>query len=112
MMKGDKVSPALSSEADRCAADDVLEIIVELVAGPPATPPGTARSAAIAARKERFTREAQPVEEAIRKVGGEILDRAWINQTMRARLPRRALAEVSDLAEVGHLDLGRELEAD
>jgi len=50
------------------------------------------------------------VEQAVGEAGGEVTGTAWINQTMRVRVPRNSLATLSELEIVTSLDLPNKLE--
>jgi hypothetical protein len=62
--------------------------------------------------RSRFTEQAAPVEKAIREHGGEVIEEVWLNQTLRVRLPARAIPELQRLDAVQRLDLGRQLAAE
>ena len=70
------------------------------------------RGEAIALRKEAFSHDVVPVEEAVTKVGGEVVGHAWINQTVRARVPAHGLEQLSELDEVAVLDVPHTLQAE
>jgi hypothetical protein len=52
------------------------------------------------ALREAFRQAATPVAEAINNLGGEVTGEAWINQTLRARLPAKSVGRLSDVDEV------------
>jgi len=108
-----KLTPDLTTQLTQAAGDDVLDVVVEL---DPRTGPATAtpqsRSEQIALRKEAFSNDVVPVEEAIHEVGGEVVDRAWINQTVLARVPAQGVEHLSELEKVATLDIPRALEPD
>lgn len=103
-----KVSRNLAERLKEANASDEVEIILEL--HPPSEPETAkesghlSRSEMIAAKKEAFSRSVTPIEETIRKLGGEITGRAWINQTVRARVPAQSVEELSGREEVAALD--------
>jgi hypothetical protein len=113
-MSDAKISPALSEALGAAAEDDVVEVVVELAmpAGGEraAAQPGGDRAARVAAARSGFERESAPVEAAIRRAGGEVVSRAWLNQTVLARLPRRALDAVCGLRQVRRLDRTHRIE--
>jgi hypothetical protein len=112
-MKAAKLKPDLKDQLTQAAPTEVLDVVLEL--GLPAEPVDGApqsRSEQIALRKEAFSHDVVPVEEAVREVGGEVLDRAWINQTVRARVPAEGVEQLSELDKVETLDVPRRLEAD
>ena len=111
-----KLSSTLSERLDAADASDVLEVVVELQRpeGPTAAPAAGAqsRSAEIAARKEAFSQKMTPVEEAVRSLGGEVTGAAWINQTIRARVPACGVKELCQRQEVAAIDLPHPIKPD
>jgi hypothetical protein len=106
-----KVTPALASRLEAAGGDGLLEIVVELE-GPP--PPKAVerddRRAALEAMKERFRTAAGPVEQAIQAVGGEVTGKAWINHTLRARVPAKSVPRIVEHASVAAVDVPKPLE--
>lgn len=112
-MKEAKLTPDLSERLTGAAADDVLDVVVELRAGDaPDEGRPLSRQEEISYRKEAFGEEALPVEETIQRAGGEVVERAWINQTVLARVPARGVDELSELDGVAAIDVPRTLEAE
>jgi hypothetical protein len=112
-MDAAKLNPDLATRLAQADAHDVLDVVLEL--DPQSEPPAAApqsRSEQIALRKETFSHDVVPVEEAIHEAGGEVLGRAWINQTVRARVPAQGVEQLSELEKVAALDVPRRLEAD
>jgi hypothetical protein len=103
-----KISASL---ADRLAsaADGDVELIVELQPIPPSQIDAASREDYIATLRDAFEREAAPVQAAIQAAGGEVLGGAWLNQTLRARMPAEKVQSLADLDEVALLDLPRAL---
>ncbi|MFQ5525986.1 MAG: hypothetical protein ACE5GX_06955 [Thermoanaerobaculia bacterium] len=91
------------------AADELVELVVELEPVEPAAA-RLSRAEKIAAHKEAFERQAAPVAAAIAEAGGEVVGRAWINQTLKARIPRHAVAAVARHEKVAQVDVPRPLE--
>jgi hypothetical protein len=106
-----KVTSALASKLDEADDDGLLEIVVEL-AGPaaPAAVERGDRRAAMEAMKEGFRAAADPVEQAIRSGGGEVTGKAWINNTLRARVPAKSLPRIVEQASVTAVDVPKPLE--
>jgi hypothetical protein len=107
----DKVSAELASQLEASGEDVVVEVVVELEA-PNGHPPvdRADRQAAIAAMKESFREVAEPVERAILAGGGEITGKAWINRTLRARVPASCLQRIVDEQAVAAVDVPKPLE--
>lgn len=101
-----KLKSELAEQLEKMNASDLLDVILELhpQAEPPAAEPAS-RSELIAARKDAFNQSVGPIEEEVRKLGGEVTGRAWINQTVRARVPAEGVKELSKHEKVAALDL-------
>ena len=111
-MSSEKVSPQLTASLKQTGEEGLVDLIVEL-ADPPATKTDTdERTHQIAARKEAFSKHAEPVAEQIRRMGGEVTDQAWINSSMRARVSKKMIAALSEAPQVKRLDLPRAIKAD
>src|SRR5712691_10563265 len=91
---------------------EMVEVIVEIVAPQAADAPGSSQAEKIAARKSTFSQQADPVSEAIRRMGGEVTGQAWINGCIRARVAKKAVPALSDEAQVARIDLPRTIQAD
>lgn len=104
-----KVTARLSERLGSEPAVDTVEVIVELR---PLRPAGTGtRKDRIAALRDEFDVEVRPVADRIAEVGGEVLGTAWINQTVRGRIPSSAVERVAAVDAVVSIDLPRPLEA-
>lgn len=100
-----KLSPALEARAaESPAPDELIDVVVELEPVADASDAGALRAA--------FDRSAAPVLDAIRAAGGEVLGQAWINQTVRARVPAERLEDVAGLAPVMVVDVPHRIEPD
>jgi hypothetical protein len=109
----DKVSANLASRLEESDDDGVLEGVVELEASTGSVPVERGdRQATIAARKQAFREVAEPVEKAIRSGGGEVTGKAWINGTLRARLPARSIPRIAEQTSVTGVDVPSPLEPD
>lgn len=108
-----KISEKLTEELNKTGAADVLDVIIELRRGAdPAAAASLPRNEKIAAMKEAFTRSVAPVEEAVRGIGGEVTGHAWINQTVRARVPADRVRELSEHEHIEVLDAPHPIETD
>jgi hypothetical protein len=99
------ITPALRSAAAGEPDDGLLDVVVEL-----APDPSVPRS--VDALREAFAQAAAPVQEAIEGLGGSVVDGAWINRTLRARVPAGRLDAVSSLEAVRALDVPHTLKPD
>lgn len=112
----EKLSAKLMAQMKKAHTSDLVEIILELY--PQAESVATVASGAqsrshqIAVKKEAFSRNVASVEEAIRKVGGEITGLAWLNHVVRARVPVQGVQELSKLEKVAVLDTPHTLKSD
>jgi len=109
-----KLSAELSDELEKKDSGELLDVILELRKD---SQPATAqtvgsRSEKIAALKEAFERNRAPVEEIVRKVGGEVTGSAWINQTVRARVPAKKVKELAEHEKIIAVDIPHPLTPD
>jgi hypothetical protein len=113
-MDAGKLTPGLAARIESASASEYVDLILELCSQP--APPQMAsfgsRGEKIAAQKEAFSRNAAPVESLVLQLGGEITGRAWINRTMRARVPIQSVGRLSEIDNVAALDLPRSIEPD
>jgi hypothetical protein len=101
-----KVSPALAASA--VDAPGPVDTVIELAAQEPPSA-DLPRGERMAAMKKAFEQRASEVEAAVVKAGGEVVEKAWINQTLYARLPSEGLDAVAALDDVGLLDAPRRI---
>jgi hypothetical protein len=105
MQPSAKITPDLAAEVDAAESSNLLDVVVELA--------GDAEEASdMTAAKEAFARVADPVTEVISASGGHVLEGAWINNTLRARVPAGAVSEVAGADGVSAVDVPHKLEAD
>jgi len=100
-----KITPDLAAEVDAAASASLLDVVVELAGG-------AGEASDMAAAKAAFARVADPVAEVISATGGHVLGGAWINHTLRARVPAHAVSEVAGADGVSAVDVPHALEAD
>lgn len=105
-----KVSPRLVEQLESTEPAGLVEVVVELE--PKSVPPGQSRASRMAAMRQDFEREAAPVSRRIEAAGGQVLGSAWINQTIRGRIPAGEVLEVAEEASVRAIDLPAALEPD
>jgi len=114
-MANKKWSSALSESASCAAPGELLEVVLELkgvelkkkTASPAA--PGATRAQKMQLGKQNFSKASQPIKEKILKLGGEVLEEAWLNSTISAKLSKQALAELDHEEIVESIDLPRAL---
>jgi hypothetical protein len=102
----DNVTPDLAGVLDKSPEDHLLEVVVELAEpDAPADKPPAGRTERIAKMKESFHEQATPLEESITSLGGEVLGKAWINRTIHARVPARAVPELARAGAIAAVDV-------
>lgn len=111
-MKSQKLSHDLTERIEHAEAAELVDLVVELHPAAAGAGDDAPREARIAAARDAFGLASSPVEQAIRSVGGEVVGTAWINQTLRARVPAGAVASLAALPEIRLLDVARPLTAD
>lgn len=97
-----KLTRQLRERVDRAPQESLIEVILEIQTPDPAA--DGSRSERMAAHRLHFDKTVEPVEQHIRRVGGEILEHAWLSQTVRARVPARHLDEVAAPECVASID--------
>lgn len=111
-MSTPKLTRGLAERAERCPGGELLDVVVELHPAAGTHEGAASRAERVSRAREAFQREAAPVESTIQALGGEVLGTAWINQTLRARVPAEALPRLASLDAVTALDLPHALERD
>lgn len=96
------IHPALERRASSEAADNLLDVVVELYQDP-------SQEATADAMRESFRQAKKAVADTIAALGGRVVDEAWINSTLRVRVPASALKQLSDLDTVRALDVPHDL---
>ena len=100
-----KVTPHLAGVLDQAPDDHLLEVVVELAEPDSSVDKAADRSERIARLKESFHAQATPLEESIASLGGEVLGKAWINRTIHARVPARAVPELARAGAIAAVDV-------
>jgi hypothetical protein len=89
--------------------EDMLEIIVELDPSRGdeivSQSGDMSRQDRITKLREDFAEQSAAVASAIEKAGGEILDQAWINKTLKVRVPVKNIESITGEKEVTSVDL-------
>ena len=62
--------------------------------------------------RQSFEQALKPLEAMIQDRGGNILGAAWINQTVKARIPANCITQVAGLSTVSTIDLPRRVKRD
>jgi hypothetical protein len=104
-----KLTEKLAEHIEKAAEGDMLDLIVELdpARGQEilATSQGISRAERIEKLKEDFTRQTAAVVSTIAEAGGEILDQAWVNKTLKVRIPVESIAQITEEKEVAAVDI-------
>ena len=111
-MTEDKLTKPLRERIRQRGEHELLDVIVELRREPAdeaPQPTNAPRAGLIARRKQAFEDAADPVREAVQRAGGEVQQQAWLNRTLRVRIARAGLEELTGLEAVEHLDVTRGL---
>ena len=106
-----KVTSDLESRVGRSDNAQLLDVVVELHPVEPLHYAGHPQ-AKMQALKEAFERSSTDVERTILAEGGEVVDRAWINRTVRARIPAKAIASLAQHDEISVIDVPHAIEPD
>ena len=108
-MNKSKVSPSLAISLNRAKATDDLELIVEIESDEPEIDKSLSRQQKFQIRESNFIQDASAVTRAIQEQGGEVVGHAWINQTLRVRMPAKAVELLSKLKQVTALDIAKSI---
>ena len=105
-----KVTSELAADVEQRPSGESIDVVVELT--PAASPSSGSRSERVAQARSAFERQAESVRRMIVDAGGEVLGSAWINQTLRTRLPKPLLEQLALDDRVARLDVTRTLTAE
>lgn len=109
MIDPSKLSIPLAERLRDALPGELLDVVIELERRLVEPTPGLSREERIAPVRDAFARDASPVRRAVLAAGGEVLGEAWINQTIRARVPPEGILALSALRQVVALDVPRRL---
>jgi hypothetical protein len=109
-----KLSPTLVDLLKKTDVSDFVDVVLELNTNSESVHSNEikSRSEKIAAKREAFDRYLASIEKEIRNLGGEITGRAWINQTIRARVPAQAVKDLSMNDKIEIVDLPRRIKSE
>jgi hypothetical protein len=108
-----KVSERLAAALAVTPPEDAVEVIIELrvpVESPDALP--GSRAERIAARRAAFEEWSASVTEHLRSVGGELVDKAWLNSTLKGIVRAHTVPELAEDDKVERIDSSTRLVAD
>src|SRR5262245_61938870 len=102
-----ELHPGLRAALEHPTAGDRLVVIIELP--PVRVEPHGSRSERTARAMSAFLAIADPVKAAVQSLGGEVIDEAWINSTIKCRIPATALDALVGRDDIKKIDLPRSL---
>jgi hypothetical protein len=102
-----ELHPRLQAALENPAADDGFVVIIELP--PVLVEPRGSRSERIDRALSAFLAIAGPVKAAVESLGGDVIDEAWINSTLKCRIPATALKALAERDDIKKIDLPRSL---
>lgn len=111
-MPSSKITESLLHSLSNVRSEEPVDLVIELNSIPSKMPATGGRAERIAASEAAFEASAAPVLEQIRNLGGEVVKKAWINSTIRARLPQDKVELLSKAIEISKIDALRRLQAD
>lgn len=111
-----KLTADLSRHLEQTKESEILDIIIEIepknsLSDLPENE-NLSRQEKIAARQQNFVKQSADVENAVRQVGGEVVGRAWINQTLKARVPASSVKKISEHQNIFTVDIPKLMEKD
>ena len=111
-----KLTADLSRHLEQTKESEMLDIIIEVQPERSLNDSlenvNLSRREQILVRQENFAKQSAPVEDAVQQAGGEIVGRAWINQTLKARVPAKSVKKISEHRNIFNLDLPHLIEKD
>jgi hypothetical protein len=100
----DRLTERIGSVDGQCPLDVVIEL------RPVEVPKSGNRGERMSALQEQFGHDVRPIVETIAGIGGRVLGTAWVNRTLRSRIPASKIALVAEEEAVVSVDLPRSLE--
>ena len=93
--------------------EEDIEVVIELAPIKQAVASeNISRGQKIANLKQAFNSELEPIAKEITNQGGNIVDAAWINQTVNAMVSSKCIEELVQLKEVTAIDIPNRLTRD
>jgi hypothetical protein len=113
MMSSNKITTNLKDFLQKSQPEKEIEVVIELTpVTQAAVSENLSRNQKIANLKEAFNNDLEPVAKEISNQGGNIVDAAWINQTINAMVTTKCIEELAQLKEVTAIDLPNRLSRD
>jgi hypothetical protein len=112
-MDTNKIANSLKTFLDKSHAEKEIEIVIELTPiAHTSESKKLSRTENIENLKKAFNIELQPIANEISNHGGNIINSAWINQTVNAKVSSKCINELVQLKEVTAIDLPKYLTKD
>lgn len=89
-----------------------IEVIVELKNDPNHLASLISRQAKITNIKISFSEQLESINNVLKNTGGIILDTAWINKTIKVRIPVNGLNELANIQSIKIIDLPHQIRRD
>ena len=99
--------PHVAQMLEDADAQQWLDVILEIRTAPDV--PAPSRAEAIAEKKAGFHSIAAPVKDAVGRCGGTVEGEAWINSTIKCRVPATALRTLSAMQDIVKIDVPHDL---
>jgi hypothetical protein len=112
-MNTNKITANLKNFLQKSQLEKDIEVVIELTPISQAVDSeNLSRGQKIANLKQAFNNELEPVAKEITSRGGNIVDAAWINQTVNAMVSTRCIDELVQMKEVTAIGLPNRLTRD
>jgi len=108
-----KLSEHLLRQMNEAQPATIIDVVVELDTAPESmTKDLHSRTERIDALKKHFSQNLTPVVEAIQKAGGEVIESAWLNSTVLARVPTDSIPVLAEHHKITKLDVPHPITSD
>lgn len=112
-MKTQKISSELAKHLENPdQGENSIDVVVELTRESVQKGGDYSRQQKITALKESFSQKKSAVERVVEEAGGQILEQAWLNQTLQIRVPAHSINSLCEIEDVILLDIPHSLMAD
>ncbi len=89
-----------------------IEVVVELKSSPVNRSGTFSKQEKIKMIKRSFTEDLDSINHVMQDKGVKIIDTAWINKTIKMKVPLASLDELSNINSVENIDLPQQLKKD
>ena len=102
-----ELHPRLAQMLEDSGAQTWLDVILELKTAP--DEPAASRAEAVARKKAGFHTIAESVKDVVGLCGGTVEGEAWLNSTIKCRVPAGALRALSATPDIVKIDVPHDL---